>query len=325
MGKEKTELISVLMPVYNVKAYVEEAVNSVLNQTYKNIELVIVDDASTDGTYEVLLDLQKKDSRICLYHNELNSKICKTLNKALKYAKGKLIARMDGDDISVPRRLEVLKGYLDSHPDISLVGSWNIAIDEMGRCISPKKYPCGNIAIKKGNKFMSSVSHFWMARYEVYKELNGYRNIPYAEDYDFLLRGEINGYKYANVAQYLYKMRIRQGNTVSSNGLVQRKTFYYVRKLHKKEVSTRKDCFSEEDLKAAVKCTDAQKDRYNKSAEYLNAAVMNKANKTFLIINALRAAMGSQYIFRYLVSSVRFRMLISKESRMISRIKHLGK
>lgn len=325
MEKEETELISVLMPVYNVKAYVEEAVNSVLNQTYRNIELVIVDDASTDGTYEVLLDLQKKDSRIRLYHNELNNKICKTLNKALKYAKGKLIARMDGDDISAPRRLEILKEYLDSNPDISLVGSWSIAIDEKGRCISRKKYPCGNTAIMKGNQFMSSVSHIWMARYEVYKELDGYRNIPYAEDYDFLLRGEINGYKYANIAQYLYKIRIRQGNTVSSNGLVQRKTFYYVRKLHRKEVSTRKDCFSEEDLKAAVKCTDAQKDRYDKSARYLNAAIMSKTNKTALIINALRAAMGSQYIFRYLVSSVRLRILVLKENRVISRRKHLGK
>ncbi|WFT52817.1 glycosyltransferase family 2 protein [Acinetobacter baumannii] len=99
-------LISVLIPVYNVEAFVKEAVSSICNQTYKNIEIIVVDDCSTDNTYNIVAELAIIDPRIRLYKNDKNSKIVKTLNFALEQAKGEFIARMDGDDISTPERLE---------------------------------------------------------------------------------------------------------------------------------------------------------------------------------------------------------------------------
>lgn len=307
------DLISVLMPTYNVADYVEEAVNSILNQTYENFELIIVDDASTDGTFEILTALQAKDSRIKLYRNEVNSKICKTLNRALSYAKGDFIARMDGDDISRSDRLEILHDYLISHPDICLVGSASETIDENGVRLAVKKMPQRWEAIRKGNKFISSVTHIWLARYYVYKELEGYRDVPYAEDYDFLLRGEIKGYKYANVADPVYKIRLRNGNTVSSNGLLQKKSFYYVKKLHRKELKTKENMFSAADYERAVSCTERQKIRFSKAAMYLNKAVVNKKNVFYMAANVIKATLYSKYIFYYLISAVRFRILLLHE------------
>lgn len=307
------DLISVLMPTYNVADYVEEAVNSILNQTYDNFELIIVDDASTDGTFDILSKLQAKDSRIKLYRNEVNSKICKTLNRALLYAKGDFIARMDGDDISTNNRLEILYNFLLSHLDVCLVGSMMEAIDENGKSISIKLLPQNWKYINKGNKFMTSVTHIWLARRFVYEELKGYRDIPYVEDYDFLLRGEIKGFKYANVDIPVYKCRLRNGNTISSNGLLQRKSFYYVKKLHKKELKTGKDMFCEDDYKKAIACTDKQKKCYAIAAMYLNRAVCNKKRPFYMALNLIISVVKSRYILFYLISVVRFRLLMLSE------------
>ena len=132
--------ISILMPTYNVETFVEEAVRSILSQTYQNFELIVVDDCSTDNTFTILQDLAEEDDRIILEHNEKNSKICVTLNKAWSLAKGDFIARMDGDDISMPERFSVLLSFLNDHPDIDLVGSQVISIREDGEVISKKQY-----------------------------------------------------------------------------------------------------------------------------------------------------------------------------------------
>ena len=167
--------------------------------------------------------------------------------------------------------------------------------------------------IRNGNKFISSVSHFWLTRRFVYEELEGYRDVPYAEDYDFLLRGEIKEYKYANVADPIYKMRLRNGNTVSSNGLLQKKSFYYVKKLHRKELKTKKNMFSAADYERAVSCTERQKKRFSKAAMYLNKAVVNKKNFFYMTVNVIKAVLCSRYIFYYLISAVRFRILLLHE------------
>lgn len=304
------DLISVLMPVYNVELYVEEAIRSILLQTYTNFELIIVDDCSTDNTWKKVCELSKTDDRIRIFRNEKNCKICQTLNRAWKEAKGNYIARMDGDDISIPERLEVLKKYLDEHEEVDLVGSQLATIDEKGRVVSRKKYLRTNQFIKKGNKYISSVSHIWMARRNVYQSLNGYREIPYAEDYDFLLRCELKGFILSNVEQYLYMVRIRQGNTVSANGLVQKKTVRYIKNLHKKEIKNNKDLFLEKDLLYAVACSMKQKKRYQTAAEYLNVAVLNKKCKWKRIINTLKAMFFSKEIIWYLAETIIVRILI---------------
>lgn len=308
-------LISILMPTYNVERFVEEAVRSILTQTYKQIELIVVDDCSTDGTYEILQRLQKEDTRIKLYRNEINSKICKTLNKAFHYAKGAYIGRMDGDDVSTPERFEVLKQFLDNHSNVAVVGSNLISIDEDGKEFSRKRYIRTNQYIQFGNRYQSCVSHFWLARREIYDMLGGYREVPFVEDWDFLLRGENAGFQYANVDEYVYKCRIRNGNTGSTNGLKQRKAGKYICNLHKKEAKIKKDLFKGSDYASAIACTEAEQKSYQKAANDLNIAIHSKKNKPKLIYYAIRAFFGSKYVAQYLLDATMVRLLLKLEDR----------
>lgn len=113
--------ISVVMPAYNAEKYVGEAISSILNQTYKDFEFIIINDGSTDKTKEVIQAYN--DSRIVYLENEHNLGIVTTLNKGLRYATGEYIARMDADDISVKDRLEKQVTYLDKNKSIGLLGT----------------------------------------------------------------------------------------------------------------------------------------------------------------------------------------------------------
>lgn len=116
--------VSVLMPVYNGEKYLFESIKSIQDQTFKNWEFVIVNDASTDNTPLIVKEFAKYDKRIKLYTNDANLKIAKTLNRGIELSKGEYIARMDDDDIAYRDRLEKEVNYLDLHKDISLVGTY---------------------------------------------------------------------------------------------------------------------------------------------------------------------------------------------------------
>lgn len=310
-GNMKNDIISILMPVYNVENYIDEAIESILNQTYQNFELIVVDDCSTDNTYEHVEKYSRNNSKVKLFKNNENMKICKTLNRALSEAKGDYIARMDGDDISTPNRLEVLMGYLKKHKDISLVGSYLIGIDEKSEQFNHKKYPLSNKYIQMSNKYISSVPHFWLTYKSVYEALEGYRNIPYAEDYDFLLRGQLLGFKYANVDEYLYLYRLRQGNTVSANGLIQRKTVRYVQMLHKFE-KKKIYKYNENDYQKNIYCTEEEKNKYANAAAILNNAV-HSSNYIKKICLTVKSCLMSKYILEYIVSAIYLRIVLFKE------------
>lgn len=302
------ELISILMPTYNVFPYIEEAVNSIIHQTYDKWELIIVDDCSTDGTYEKLLEIEKKDPRIFLYRNNENRKICKTLNKALSYAKGKYIARMDGDDISLPNRLEILKGYLDANPWCALVGSSSITIDKNGNLLSYKRTFNSWKYIKKYMMYGSCIQHIWLARREIYRRLEGYREVPYAEDYDFLLRGMRSGFKYANVEDFLYKVRIRSGNTLSTNGLYQQKAKKLVQEAYVIEKKENRDILTVSLYKDRIKCTKKELVQFEKANYHLNRALHNRNNFFIVIFESLQAAVQSKYVADLLFCALRFRV-----------------
>ncbi len=126
MKKESchTPLVSVLMPAYNAENYIGEAIDSIIAQTYSNWELVIVNDASQDGTVDIVKKYQKlyPDREIKLYHNEENLGLASTLNKAKPFIQGEYVVRMDADDISRPERLEWSLEFLEQNPDIVMVG-----------------------------------------------------------------------------------------------------------------------------------------------------------------------------------------------------------
>ena len=193
------------MSVYNGIPYLKEAVESILNQTYKNFEFIIVDDASKDKTWSYLKSL--KDKRVRLIKNPKNLGLAKSLNIGLSKAKGDYIARMDADDISLPGRFEIQLKYMIKHPKSDLIGSWAKLIDESGNTITSVRKPNLDKKIKKMNQWITGLIHpTWFAKREVFDHLNGYNaDFDMVEDFDFLNRAK--QYKMANIKKELLLWR----------------------------------------------------------------------------------------------------------------------
>ena len=127
----KDPMITVLMPVYNGERYLKIAIESILNQTYKDFELLIINDGSTDSSENIILSY--KDDRIRYMKNDKNIKLIKTLNKGIDLAKGQFIARMDCDDVAMPDRLEKQLKLFQEHPDLDFVSGLPIHLLKNGR------------------------------------------------------------------------------------------------------------------------------------------------------------------------------------------------
>ncbi len=149
MNERKIPLISIVMPVRNAGSFLIEAVESIRNQTYKNWELITVDDCSSDNSYEILKDFSKKDRRIKLFRNKKCLGVSGTANLALKKAKGDFIARMDADDISFPSRLEKQLIYLQKNKNVVAIGGQCNLINERGEKMGEKVFPTKTKDIKK--------------------------------------------------------------------------------------------------------------------------------------------------------------------------------
>src|SRR5439155_11608891 len=126
-----TPKISVVMPAYNAGAYLRDAVNSILDQTFRDFEFIIVNDGSSDDTALILQEYEKIDSRVRVFHQE-NQGMIAALNRGCRMARGKYIARMDADDISFPRRFEKQLEYIERHPQIGMLGTWVYNVDDKG-------------------------------------------------------------------------------------------------------------------------------------------------------------------------------------------------
>ncbi len=197
--------ISILMPVYNCALYLAEAIDSILNQSFTDFELIVLDDGSTDGSAEIAKSYS--DSRIVYHCNEKNLGLANNLNVGLRMAKGKYIARMDGDDISLPERLQTQFDYLESHPDIDLC---SCGLQMFGTENTVWVRESNPEAVKITMMFYSPVLHassVW--RREAFEKHNLYydQNAFPAEDYDLWARA-IFHCRLANIPQVLYKYRI---------------------------------------------------------------------------------------------------------------------
>ena len=134
-------LVSVVIPVYNAGKYLRAALNSILQQTYKNLEIICVDDGSTDNSLKILKEFQKYDPRIQVYKNNKNRGIGYTANLLNKLAKGNYLARMDADDISLLDRIEKQVKFLENNPDTVAVGGQCVTIDENNFISGFKVFP----------------------------------------------------------------------------------------------------------------------------------------------------------------------------------------
>ena len=111
-------MISVIMSVYNGEKYLALAIESILNQTYPHLEFIVVDDASTDGTPDLLSEFQSLDQRLLITRNPCRQGLTKSLNRAISLAKGDWIARQDADDISLPDRFQKQLAFMETHPEV---------------------------------------------------------------------------------------------------------------------------------------------------------------------------------------------------------------
>lgn len=198
--------VSVLMPVYNTAPYLREAMDSMLSQTFSDFELIVLNDCSPDNAEE-LLDTYD-DPRIVRYRGEKNAGLSNVLNVGIELARGKYIARMDSDDISLPNRLQVQVDYLETHPEIDLVSVGMQlfgAKEEMWiREQNPEK-------VKINALFHSPVLHASSVWRKDSFEKHGLRfrqeMVP-AEDYDLWTRALLKGLKLVNLPEVLYKYRL---------------------------------------------------------------------------------------------------------------------
>jgi len=124
------------MPVYNSERHVREAVDSILRQTFTNFELILIEDGSTDDTRSILNDYSRQDSRVVLVENGSHEGLVYSLNRGLAASRGKYIARMDADDVSLPDRFTLQVSYMEQHPEVGVLDANIVYIDVAGRALN---------------------------------------------------------------------------------------------------------------------------------------------------------------------------------------------
>jgi glycosyltransferase involved in cell wall biosynthesis len=178
------------MPVYNCADYLKDAIESILGQTFRHFEFIIVNDGSTDNTFNLLNEYASKDSRIRII-NQDNSGIVAALNSGLHAAKTEWIFRMDGDDIALPHRFEAQVKAIEKNNDLVLLGGWCQQIDAKGDSIRVNKYPARHAALISKLETLKPFFPHPTACYKksVVMKLGGYRaRFQHAEDTDLWLR-----------------------------------------------------------------------------------------------------------------------------------------
>ncbi|WP_252247652.1 glycosyltransferase [Clostridium sp. ZS6] len=223
-------LISVIIPSYNHEKFINECVDSVLKQTYDNLELIIIDDGSKDGTAEILN--KYSDDRMKVIFQE-NAGAHNAINRGLELAKGEYLTILNSDDVYMKNRLELIVNYLMENKDISLVSSYIQIIDANSKELGIKKAwknmepwkiedkdksfagtddPIKNLIM---SNYISTTSNMVFTQ-KLYEDIGGMRNLRFAHDWDFALRAAEYG-KCGVIEKPLMKYRIHSTNTISSN------------------------------------------------------------------------------------------------------------
>lgn len=208
--------VSIIMSIYNGEAYVSQAIESILNQTLTELELIIIDDGSTDDTWEIISKYARQDSRVVPIRNEQNVGTSGALNKGLALARGTYITRQDGDDCSLPERLAAQIAFLEKNPDIGVVGTAVQMINEQGGLLSIWSGPTTDAEIQTTLlDHMCFCGPTVLIRRQHLQSIGFYfdERLSYSEDYDLCLRlAEVT--KMAGLAEPLYQYR-QHANSVS--------------------------------------------------------------------------------------------------------------
>lgn len=202
--------VSVIIATYNEPgAIIRQSVQSILNQTFTNLEVLILDDSTSEETRSTL-DGFESDTRVRIIRGSSRLGFVHSLNLGLKQANGRYIARMDGDDVSLPNRIAKQVAYLDAHPEVSVVGGSMNIINENDQVISYRKYPTGTFAFNWLSVYRTPLAHptVMMRRNIVEAGFFYDESFKKSEDLEYWLRLRKNGYKLANMPDYLLNYRV---------------------------------------------------------------------------------------------------------------------
>lgn len=226
MNQNNKILISVVMSVYNSEKYLVEAIESILNQTYTNFEFIIVNDGSTDSSLDIIQEYMEKDERIVLISRE-NKGLPYSLNEGIEKAKGKYIARMDADDISLPTRFEKQIEFMQENQDIGVCGTWAEVFGD-NRKNRLLKHPINHDELKVRLLFSVCFAHpTVMIRKSVLDKYNLKYNLEYINAQDYELWSRISNFtNMANIPKVLLKYRVTE-NSITSIANNQKKELRY--------------------------------------------------------------------------------------------------
>ena len=200
-------LVSILIPIHNAEKYLDEAIMSVIKQSYKKIEIICIENGSNDNSLALLKYYSKIYKNLKVIHLKKAS-LSNALNKGINKSQGEYIARMDADDISHPKRIEKQIKFLKKNKSVSIVGTNINLIDHQGNFVRKIYYPLKFKDLKKKLEVDSYIAHpSVMMRKEIFKKLKGYRfQFCPAEDYDLWLRA-LHHFKIENMKEFLLNYR----------------------------------------------------------------------------------------------------------------------
>lgn len=281
--------VTVLMPVYRNEQYLKEAIESIINQTFKDFEFLIICDDPSDNIKSILNHYHHLDGRIKTFYYQERQGLVATLNKGCELAKGKYIARMDADDISYPRRLELQVDFLDAHPHIGVVGSMVQFIDSNGNKKRSNAYTSGapleNGFIKWRMCFSCPIAHpTVMIRKDIMRRAGGYSpNMIHAEDYD-LWRRMSSLTQLSNLPDPLLYLRMHDTNVSKIHNEIQRRTSLRIKQLVISEVLKEEISPRVIQYMSNYRCSDSEPDDV-----YAASRVVQRLCQKFLLDNTISA------------------------------------
>ena len=229
--------VSILMASHNGARFIRQSLDSILNQTFSDFELIVINDASTDDTARILEEYVNKDLRVHVYSNEENKGLTTSLNIALKYISqdSLYICRMDDDDICEQKRLEKQIDFLDNHREIGVVGSNAVIIDDENNIVGQRCVPTEDEQIRKVLPRYNPIIHpAVMIRREVLERVGGYNErFRTSQDYELWFRLAANGVKFANLQENLLKYRETRSAVKRKSMKYRMKDFHIRRKGYK--------------------------------------------------------------------------------------------
>lgn len=219
-----TPKISIIIPCYNAETYLVDAINSILNQTYKNLEIICIDDGSTDNTSEILKSFLQVDERIKVYKNEKNLKLIQTLNKGIDIASGEYIARMDADDIAYPEKFEKQIRYLIDN-NLQLCGTYTYFLFSNNNRKKHKTRAIHNNSIKLTSLFDSPLIHPTVLGESFVFKQNKYIDSPknyLIEDFELWQRMLNQNIRIGVLPEFLFEYRINPAGVSQSQMKLQK-------------------------------------------------------------------------------------------------------